>query len=478
MKISNNAQCPCNSGEKYKKCCKGKLTEEQEKYYALLSTEGKIKDKLVRIVSIELGKDILDAYSLKFNNKHFGDKDNGFNPSAFFEWFFLEAKKEREEKILGWIVDKYKNEFNQEENLIIKEWINNTQAGIFEIVLSNESEWSLILKEIFNGREYRVKDRMASRTTIKGDIVYLRLQNIFGEYYISGTAQSYPRLILDQLKDYVNFYYENAKEEKGISYEDFMNSYGDVIFNFEPKRLEFITPSGDEMKFCEQTYLILDKKHNNILDWFDKNNNLFIITNVNTKGRKFNASIAIKAHKKEISRSTMKGETMRIESHFIDREKGEKILTQGSIDIKGDNLKLFTNSEESLDNIVKRMLDNKNGIGNYIKLIKEEVVSPEDIINDGELSEEEDEEIDEEKDPNMVKISKGLLTEYYKKWCRMRIPALGNKTPRQAIKTEDGKEKLKELLKDFDNIDLHKKREGELFADSVKIIREELGFYE
>ena len=477
MQISNNAKCPCNSGEKYKKCCKGKITEEQEEYYALLSTEKKIKDKLVSIATIEFSKDILDTYSLKFNNEHFGDENNGFNFPAFFEWFFLEAKTETGEKILSEIINKYKNEFNQEENLIIGEWLNNTQAGIFEVVLSNESEWSLILKEIFNGKEYRVKDRMASRTAIKGDVIYLRLQNVFEDYYISGVAQTYPRLILDQLKDYINLYYENAKKETGISYEDFMNSHGEVILKFEPKKLEFITPSGDEMKFCEQTYLILNRKHNNIMDWFDKNDDLFIITDVNAKGRKLNASIAIKSSKKEISRSTMKGETMRIEFHFIDSKTGEKILTQGRIDIKGDKLKLFANSEESLNKIVKKMLDNKNGIGSYIKLIKEEVISPEDIVNDEELSEEEDEEIDD-KDLDIIKVSEELLTDYYKKWCNMKIPALGNKTPRQAIKTKEGKEKLKELLKDFENIDLHKKREGEHIVDSVKIIKNELGLFE
>lgn len=68
--------------------------------------------------------------------------------------------------------------------------------------------------------------------------------------------------------------------------------------------------------------------------------------------------------------------------------------------------------------------------------------------------------------------------EEYKKWCDIEIQALGNKTPHVIIKIWEGKIKLKELFKDFENINSHKKREREDFIDSVKIIRDELKFYE
>ncbi len=59
----------------------------------------------------------------------------------------------------------------------------------------------------------------------------------------------------------------------------------------------------------------------------------------------------------------------------------------------------------------------------------------------------------------------------------MKIPILGNKTPREAIKTEEGKKLVNELLIDLENNELHKKRGGEDYIPVEKIIRKELNFY-
>ena len=475
MKISNNTSCPCNSGEKYKKCCMGKLSQGEEQYYALLMFEKKLKDKLMDIVLTEFGKGMLDEYSLKLNGKNFGDEESGFNFLHFFEWFFLEAKHPSGNKILDWISYNYSNRFDDEEISVIKEWNNNTQAGIFEVIEIKDKEWLVHMKDVFNDKEYNIRDRMASMQLIKGDVFYGRVQKIFGDYYLAGVAERYPRLILDQLKDYVNFQYENVHDKTGEDYEEFMNNNGDTILKFEPEKPKFVGSSGDEIKLCEQVYTILDRKHEEIMDWIDKNNDLFIITDVDEKRRKFSASITIKANSKDMKVNNGKGRAMRITSHLVHPETGERILSAGSINIKGDRLKIFCFSEEVLNSIVRKIFNEKIGIGNCIKLIKEDIETPEDILR----SKKENKKYKAmENDKKLSSLSRNFLEDYYKKWCDMEIPALENKTPRQAIKTEEGKIKLKELFKDFENIDLHKKREGEYLVDSVKIIRDELEFYE
>ncbi len=42
------------------------------------------------------------------------------------------------------------------------------------------------------------------------------------------------------------------------------------------------------------------------------------------------------------------------------------------------------------------------------------------------------------------------LRSYYRNWAHMDIPALGGKTPRQAMKTNDGREMGEALLLDFE----------------------------
>jgi len=475
MKISNNTLCPCNSGKKYKKCCMGKLGLEEEQYYALLMFEKKLKDKLVNIVLTEFGAEMLEEYSLKLNGKHFGDEKSGFTFLHFFEWFFLEAKHHNGQKILGWFINNYAEQFDDEEISILREWNNNTQTGIFEVVNSNDKEWSVYIKDIFSGKEYNIKDRMASMQLIKRDVFYGRVQKIFGNYYLAGVAERYPRLILDQLKDYLDFHYERARDKTGESYESFINTHGDVILKFEPNSPKFVSSSGDEIKLCEQVYTILGRKHEEIIDWINKNSDLFIITNVDEKKGKFSASITIKANSEDMEVNYEKRSVMKITSYLVHPETEERILSAGSINIKEDRLKIFCFSEEVLNSVVKRIFNEKSCISDCIKLIKEDIKNPEEILK----NKKENKKYSVRKNnKRLSSLGRDFLKDYYRKWCDMKIPTLGNKTPRQTIKTEEGRIKLNELLKDFENIDLHRKREGELFVDSIKIIRDKLKFYE
>ena len=66
------------------------------------------------------------------------------------------------------------------------------------------------------------------------------------------------------------------------------------------------------------------------------------------------------------------------------------------------------------------------------------------------------------------------MERYYKEWCDMKIPALSNKTPREAITTEEGKKLVKELLLDMENNELHKKKRGELRIHGLSSQRGEL----
>jgi hypothetical protein len=43
-----------------------------------------------------------------------------------------------------------------------------------------------------------------------------------------------------------------------------------------------------------------------------------------------------------------------------------------------------------------------------------------------------------------------MIREQWEAWLDMRVPALGNKTPRQAARTAPGRERLEALLAEFD----------------------------
>jgi hypothetical protein len=66
------------------------------------------------------------------------------------------------------------------------------------------------------------------------------------------------------------------------------------------------------------------------------------------------------------------------------------------------------------------------------------------------------------------------MEDYYAKWLDTKLPVLGGKTPRQAVKNAAGKRKVAEILKQIENMEAHKRKEGG-YAFDVSILRAELG---
>jgi len=142
MRLSRNSQCPCNSGFKYKKCCEGKLSNKLESYYALLQREGIIRAKLRGMAESYYNKEELDGYCREFNNKTF-EEFSADEELFFLEWFFNEAIDKKENKKVTAVL-KEVFVFDLEEHKIIDEWLNNSQAGIFEVQSVNEQEYTFV----------------------------------------------------------------------------------------------------------------------------------------------------------------------------------------------------------------------------------------------------------------------------------------------------------------------------------------------
>jgi hypothetical protein len=67
------------------------------------------------------------------------------------------------------------------------------------------------------------------------------------------------------------------------------------------------------------------------------------------------------------------------------------------------------------------------------------------------------------------------LTEHYRRTLDEPVPALGDFTPREAIKTERGKRKVIEWLKLLENSAAHHPPDGPMASDDFAWIWQELG---
>ena len=455
----------------------GDLSERHEAYYALLHKESIIKDKLVGWASQNFSYDELNSYADEFNNKNFDELESNEEITPFFDWFFLEAMDKADNKrILEIIMDDFSHLFDSVELKIMKEWADNTQSGLFEVEKIDRDNWRTSLKEIFTQKKYEIIDRKATISAIKGDIIFGRVQKIFSNHYLSGAITSYPRfMLLDQLKDFINEKYDLEKQSKqNITYEQFINSNSRIINDFVPKSPRIIAPDGEEAKMCEATYSI-DLNHiEEVLDWFDDNED-FLITDEDYKRDNFKSAIIACIRQENAGKIQDEGEDRAImtQSHYI-TEEGDRIDTEGSIEIKDSKFKVFSQSEKAFRRIIDKI---EKSIGKHLKSEKEEIKSVDEAIDESKEDKKERPK-KKKKDADLVKLEKHIMEQYYKDWCDKRIPALNDKTPRESIKTGKGKELLKDLLLDLENEEEHKKREGEKHIPVVEIIRNELNFYE
>ena len=74
---------------------------------------------------------------------------------------------------------------------------------------------------------------------------------------------------------------------------------------------------------------------------------------------------------------------------------------------------------------------------------------------------------------NLIPLYETFMEEWARKWLDEKIPALDGQSPREAVKSPEGKEKVRELLKEFENQEERKKKDGEPYWD-VQILRRKL----
>ncbi len=151
-------------------------------------------------------------------------------------------------------------------------------------------------------------------------------------------------------------------------------------------------------------------------------------------------------------------------------ETGHTVL--GDIRVVGGDLTLEGNSRQRLKRGKKMLV---NLAGPALEFREEEFETQEELKRS--LKEERPRAKSPE-DAIPPEVERQVVGEYmeqhYAKWPDMKLPALDGKTPRQAAKNAAGKRKVAELLKQLENSEDRKRKEGK-YAYDVSKLRRELG---
>ena len=141
--------------------------------------------------------------------------------------------------------------------------------------------------------------------------------------------------------------------------------------------------------------------------------------------------------------------------HLTNPKKRGEVLVKARIEPQGDELLVTTNSAER-GNIIEDILQNL--VGDYLgkAVFEKSDFNLEELLEIHGLNQppiptsNTDDDMDSDTKETLLKAFK---TMHYRGWIKSRIPALDDKTPRMAMKTKAGKEKVIELLLGIDDIE-------------------------
>ena len=434
MKAGRNDPCPCGSGKKYKKCC---LTES----YVDIGREDSIRARLVQGLLKFLEKNykstIKDARSLFWDDfkpdEHLDGHSLDIAYQNFMEWvvfdFLIDVDNEKT------LIDLYmenNKKLSLDEHKVLT-MMKNSVISLYE-VQEVFPEKGLLLKDQLFGEEYDVREKAATRSLRKWDIYAARLLHVDGEYIMSGSVYPYNRKLKEWILEDIHAEYEDYKHEYPDAAMDEFLKKSSEIFNFywydiiqNPIPIKLHTTSGEPMLMSKAIFEIKDKEAvikglleikgfeqgKNHIIWYDKRN----------------------------------------------KEGSATIL--GNVEIKGNKLMLESNSKKRLERGKKLIL----------KALSDVVIHKADTFQDPMEAMKSFKTTSPEKPTNELpmELQQQFYTQFMQKhnekWLKDKIPALGGQTPLRAVKTEEGKKKVIELLKLFENGEEYNKKEGKPYYD-------------
>ena len=452
MKVGRNQPCPCGSGKKYKKCCLNKENVSSDLLYRRL---GEAHDRLVhRLMQFglkEFGENALGLALDEFmgwpdegvSGENLADHEPLFYPWFIFNWEYVadpdlpQLGIPEDITIAALYAADEKNRLNHLEAQIIEATVRRPYS-FYEIQEVRPGE-GYRLKDIFCGTVSNVIEKKGSENARRGQILFGRVVQIDTVAMLIGCGtvlippKMKPELIrlrqwLLEFSDSVDFdtLYDHDIEIREL----YFNIYSALM---QPPELQ--NTDGDPLRFHTVHY------------------------EIDTPGLAFERL-------KELSATTSEAEL--IESADLD-ESGRVIRAEipwsrkghnmtpalentilGRLVIEDRRLKIEVNSARRAENI-RREIETR--LGRHARYITTEIQSPDamlETIRDrrGEMAEADPEQNELMQIPEVREQVGKVVLAHWQNWVDEKIPALGHLTPRQAVKTPDGRESVEALLLD------------------------------
>ncbi|GAP66043.1 hypothetical protein MBSD_n1345 [Mizugakiibacter sediminis] len=459
MQPGRNDPCPCGSGKKYKHCC---LTASQ---VVAAAPEELVWQRLRRLkdgsYATMMFRFVRDAYGEAAVGEAWDEftlwEDEPFDPrsphiAVFMPWLFCHwAPDPQETRVadaaLYGVAPARALLQRKRRNLdpLLREYIESCLASPFSFheVLASEPGRGLKLRDVITGDEYDVHERSASRHLQAGDLVYGQLASAQGVTLLEACGPvvipPIDKLAVIELRQQIERGSAAAPREKLREYDcELRELYLDLTDRLlHPQMPEFQNTDGEKMvpqqlmfdiESAQEAYEAL--KH---LDFEAGASDVPEDAEYTADGRLRCATIAWKKPGNS-------------------KNKGWSNTVLGHIRIEGQRMTADVNSHERAEAFRKIVEEKLRARARYrlAQLQSVEKLLAEADAGAGTERARERRELEEH--PEFKARIAEMMARHYEQWIEDKIPALGNRTPLEAMREPDGPEKVEALLCDAERL--------------------------
>lgn len=432
--IGRNDPCPCGSGLKYKKCCLNK-SAAMALSYTSAEREGALA-KLMRFAAREEFKEahraalrvFWDDSRLKEPDEELARvMDSEQAEIAYNSWFIFDFSLEEGKTALDLFLERVAGGLSLGERRYL-EGMRDSHLRLYE-VLEVKPDEGFDLRDVWDDRRFWVKERLGTRQIVQWDLIAGRI-GAAGDGTIVFEALPYVFPAADKddlvsgLRKSHRLFARDRPDAGGV---DFFRSMAPVFHQLWLERValrplpKIMTAEGDPLIFARVVFDLRDQ----------------------------DSVVKILAGHPDL----VKHEDG---SYGWMEDKGAFRRSLGTIVLKPNRLALETTSRQRAERgkeLIQRLL----GDAVNCKAVTYEDVGQALKRSPGDA---------ERKEPDIpLEIQARIIGQFYEKhyrqWVDEPVPALGNRTPRHAVRLRTVRPKLIALLKDMESREERRRRGGE-----------------
>ncbi len=477
MKPGRNDPCPCGSGRKHKHCCLPKdeaVAPDELTWRRVRRAIETLGSDLVREAAHHFGEAGLDEAWDEFN---LFEAEEPFDPDSpfvtlFFSWFLHDWLPDPHDTEVPpsahdlTAAQAYLNRSGSRLDPIARRYVEACCAVPFSFheVIDCRPGQGMRLRDVLLGTEVDVIERTGSQTLRVGDIVFAKVVPIEGIALIEGMG---PTAIPPARKLELIELRKKLGTQQSLFGTDTLRD-----FDFELR--------GTYLGIAESLLNPpLPELRNTDGDPLEMHTLIFELDAPETAVERL-ADLAAGVSEPQIERDA-EGRLVRAEITWAKRgnpmHKGRDNTTLGHLRIEGKRLTADVNSARraaTLRKLIEQRLGEaareKPSIVQSVQSLLAREPAPQERA---QRREHEREQAEFAAQPEVQAALREYLRNHYRNWVDEKLPALGNRTPRKAVRDPDGREAVEALISQIE-------RDGArmtppLDPDIVRELRETLG---